>query len=49
MAQSTNSNTEDFEAAVNAEKQDTLGELDAIRGRIKSTTGSIQNTVPGGK
>jgi DNA-directed RNA polymerase subunit RPC12/RpoP len=49
MAQSTNRNPEDFETAVNEEKQDTLGELDAIRGRIKSTTGNIQDAVPGGK
>lgn len=40
---------EDFERAVMDERKETLNTLDGIRGQIKSTTGSIQNAVPGGK
>lgn len=35
--------------AVQNEKQDVLNQLGNVRGRIKSTTGQIQEAVPGGK
>lgn len=42
-------NPEDFEAGVRQDQQNTLDTIGGIRGRIKSTTGSIQDAVPGGK
>lgn len=42
-------NPEDFEAGVRQDQQNTLDTLNGIRGRIKSTTGTIQDSVPGGK
>jgi len=39
----------DFEGDVRQDQQNTLGTLNGIRGRIKSTTGAIQDSVPGGK
>lgn len=42
-------NPEDFEAGVRQDQQNTLDTLNGIRGRVKSTTGTIQDSVPGGK
>lgn len=42
-------NPEDFEAGVRQDQQNTLDTLNGIRGQIKSTTGSIQDSVPGGR
>ncbi|MGZ0172576.1 MAG: hypothetical protein ACKVHE_23805 [Planctomycetales bacterium] len=49
VGESANANPEDFEAGVRQDQQDTLDTLNGIRGRIKQTTGAIQDTVPGGK
>jgi hypothetical protein len=40
---------ENFEAGVRQDQQNTLDTIGGIRSRIKSTTGSIQDAVPGGK
>jgi hypothetical protein len=47
--QPTNVNPEDFEAGVRQDQQNTLDTIGGIRGQIKSTTGAIQDSVPGGK
>lgn len=49
VGEPANANPEDFEAGVRQDQQNTLGTLNGIRGRIKQTTGAIQDTVPGGK
>jgi hypothetical protein len=48
-AQAGNVNPEDFEAGVRQDQQNTLDTLNGVRGQIKSTTGAIQDAVPGGK
>lgn len=48
-AQSGNVAPEDFEAGVRQDQQNTLDTLNGVRGQIKSTTGAIQDAVPGGK
>ena len=47
--QSGSVNPEDFEAGVRQDQQNTLDTISGIRGQIKSTTGAIQDSVPGGK
>jgi hypothetical protein len=47
--QPSNVNPEDFEAGVRQDQQNTLDTLNGVRSRIKSTTGAIQDAVPGGK
>ena len=49
VGEPANANSEDFEAGVRQDQQNTLGTLNGIRERIKQTTGAIQDTVPGGK
>jgi hypothetical protein len=47
--QPSNVNPEDFEAGVRQDQQNTLDTLNGVRGKIKKTTGAIQDAVPGGK
>ena len=47
--QPASTNPEDFEAGVRQDQQNTLDTLNGIRGQIKSTTGKIQDSVPGGR
>lgn len=42
-------NPEDFEAGVRQDQQNTLDTINGIRGQVKTTTGKIQDSVPGGK
>lgn len=47
--QPSNANSEDFEAGVRQDQQNTLDTLNGVRSQIKKTTGALQDSVPGGK